>query len=107
MGTADGSTSHRLPSLADALIAVGLLVVLIVASFLLFGDDAILGPTQVALTLAATLAVGIAWKNGHAWDDIRRAAVDGSDERLTADWHRLTLVWAPGGGGAERHDIAD
>jgi hypothetical protein len=97
MSTADESVPHRLPSPADALIAVGVLVVLIVASFLLFGDDAILAPTQVALTLAATLAAGIAWKSGHAWDDIRQAAVDGSDERLTADWHRLTLAWAPGG----------
>ena len=71
-------------SLSDTVISVGALIVLIVASFLLFGDDAIMGPTQVALTVAATLAAGIAWKNGHTWDDIRKAAVDGIASALPA-----------------------
>ncbi len=53
------------PSLVDAAAAVVLLLGLISASFLLFGDAAMAGPTQVALTLAATAAAAIAWKNGH------------------------------------------
>ena len=72
------------PSLLDALLAVGVLIVLIVASFLLFGDGAILGPTQVALILAATVAAGIAWKNGHAWDELRQAVVEGIASALPA-----------------------
>lgn len=87
------STPHRPPSLADALAAVCVLVVLIVASFLLFGDDAILGPTQVALTLAATIAAGIAWKNGHAWEEIREAAVEGIAAALPA----VFILFAVGG----------
>ena len=67
----------RPPSLADSLIAVGVLIALVAASFLLFGENAAYGPTQVALILAATLAAGLAWKNGHAWVDIRKAVVDG------------------------------
>ena len=55
------------PTLADSLVAVAALIALVAASFLLFGEDAALGPNQVALTLAATLAAGLAWKNGHAW----------------------------------------
>jgi Na+:H+ antiporter, NhaC family len=47
-------------------MAVLTLVALVSASFLLFGDEAAFGPNQVALSLAATLAAGIAWKNGHA-----------------------------------------
>ena len=54
-----------------------MLIALVAASFLLFGENAAYGPTQVALILAATLAAGLAWKNGHAWDDIRKAVVDG------------------------------
>lgn len=84
MTTEAPTPHHRPPSLADALCAVGVLIVLIVASFLLFGDDAIVGPSQVALTLAATLAAGIAWKNGHTWDDIRQAAVEGIASALPA-----------------------
>jgi Na+:H+ antiporter, NhaC family len=36
------------------------------------------------LTLATTLAAGLAWKNGHAWDDIRKAVVDGTASALAA-----------------------
>jgi NhaC family Na+:H+ antiporter len=74
----------RPPTLADSLIAVAALIVLIGASFLLFGEDAALGPNQVALTLAATLAAGLAWKNGHAWNDIRKSVVDGIASALPA-----------------------
>jgi NhaC family Na+:H+ antiporter len=74
----------RPPSLVDALVAVAALIVLVSASFILFGDRAAFGPNQVALTLAATLAAGIAWKNGHRWDDIRKAVVDGVASALPA-----------------------
>jgi len=79
-----GGRTPRAPSLADAAAAVLLLLALISASFLLFGDDAIAGPTQVALTLAATAAAAIAWKNGHPWSEIRAAAVDGIASALPA-----------------------
>ncbi len=61
-----------------------MLIALVAASFLLFGEDATYGPNQVALTLAATLAAGLAWKNGHTWDDIRKAVVDGIASALPA-----------------------
>lgn len=74
----------RPPTLLDALVAIGALIGLVAASFLLFGDRAAFGPNQVALTLAATLAAGIAWKNGHRWGDIRKAVVDGVASALPA-----------------------
>jgi Na+:H+ antiporter, NhaC family len=72
------------PSLTDSLIAVGVLIALVAASFLLFGENAAYGPTQVALTLAATLTGAIAWKNGHGWDDLREDVVAGIASALPA-----------------------
>ena len=74
----------RPPSLVDSLVAVAVLIALITASFLLFGEDAAFGPTQVALTLAATVAAGIAWKNGHGWNEIRQDVVAGIASALPA-----------------------
>lgn len=84
MGEIESRRQPRPPTLADSLVAVAALIALVAASFLLFGEDAALGPNQVALTLAATLAAGLAWKNGHAWDDIRKAVVDGIASALPA-----------------------
>jgi Na+:H+ antiporter, NhaC family len=84
MGEIESRRQFRPPTLADSLVAVGALIALVAASFLLFGEDAALGPNQVALTLAASLALGLARKNGHAWDDIRRAVVDGIASALPA-----------------------
>jgi NhaC family Na+:H+ antiporter len=84
MSDVESGRQPRAPSLTDSLVAVGALIALVAASFLLFGEDAALGPNQVALTLAATLAAGLAWKNGHAWDDIRKAVVDGIASALPA-----------------------
>ena len=38
----------------------------------------------MALCLAATLAAGLAWKNGHSWDKIREAVVAGIASALQA-----------------------
>ncbi|HEX5077733.1 MAG TPA: Na+/H+ antiporter NhaC family protein, partial [Geminicoccaceae bacterium] len=84
MTEAEPARLPRPPSLTDSLIAVGVLIALVSASFLLFGENAAYGPSQVALTLAATLAGGLAWKNGYGWDDIRQAVVDGIASALPA-----------------------
>jgi NhaC family Na+:H+ antiporter len=47
----------RPPSLADSLVAVGALIALIAASFLLFGEDATFGPTQVALKVTPVIVI--------------------------------------------------
>jgi NhaC family Na+:H+ antiporter len=74
----------RAPSLVDSVVTIAVLVALLMASFLLFGDEGAFGPNQVALTLAATLAAGLAWKNGHAWNDIRQSVVAGIASALPA-----------------------
>ena len=77
----------RAPSLLDCMLAVGFLIVLVAAGFLLFGEDAADGPNQVALGLAATLAAGLAWKNGHHWDRLREAVVGGHRLRTAGRLH--------------------
>ena len=84
MSEVEPQRQPRPPSLTDSLVAVAVLIGLVAASFVLFGEDAAFGPTQVALTLAATLAGGLAWKNGHGWDDISEAVVAGIASALPA-----------------------
>jgi Na+:H+ antiporter, NhaC family len=84
MSDLEPTRQPRPPSLLDSLLAVAVLIALVSASFLLFGENAAHGPSQVALTLAATLAASLAWKNGHAWDDIRQAVVAGIASALPA-----------------------
>jgi len=62
-------------ALADAVIPVAALIVLVALSFLLFGDEGAKGPNQVALTVAAMIAVFIAWRRGHSVESLREAAV--------------------------------
>ena len=67
-GTEDGSPRRiRPPSLADALLPIGALVVLLGLTFYLFGDSASAGPNQIALVFCALIAAGVAVTlGGHA-----------------------------------------
>lgn len=71
----DGSERRdvRSPSLADALIPLGAMVMLIAGALLIFGLDALDGPIQVALVGACLVAAVIALKNGYAWSDVQAA----------------------------------
>lgn len=64
----------RPPSLIDALIPIGALVVFIGGSLALFGLDALDGPIQVSLILCAGIAGLVAVKNGYRWEAVERAA---------------------------------
>jgi Na+:H+ antiporter, NhaC family len=69
----DGGRAVRDPSLLDALVPLGVMVVLIGGSLLLFGLDALDGPIQVALVLCVMVAALVAMKNGHTWEDVETA----------------------------------
>ena len=91
METATSSAAQRTappgsrpPSLADALLPIGALVVLLGLTFYLFGDSAAAGPNQIALVFCALIAAGVAVKNGMPWDGIRQATVDGIASGLGA-----------------------
>jgi NhaC family Na+:H+ antiporter len=62
-------------TLTEAIIPIVSLIVLVGLSFYLFGDAGALGPNQVALTVAAMIAVFIGWRRGHTLDSLREAAV--------------------------------
>jgi NhaC family Na+:H+ antiporter len=63
------------PSTTEAIVPIASLILLVALSFLLFGDAGAEGPNQVALTVAAMIAVFIAWRRGHSLDSLREAAV--------------------------------
>ncbi len=67
----------REPSIGQALTPLLLLLALLVASVMLFGEDSSYGANQIALLLAALLAAAIGIRNGLSWADVQDAMVHG------------------------------
>jgi NhaC family Na+:H+ antiporter len=67
----------RRPSLPQALVPVVVLVAVLATNVAVFGDGAIEGPNQLALLLAAAVAMGVGMYNGHAYRDLLGAIVKG------------------------------
>jgi len=61
-------------SMTEAVIPVAALILLVALAYFLFGDAGALGPNQVALTVAAMIAVVIGWRRGHSLEDLGKAA---------------------------------
>ena len=74
----------REPSLLDALLPVIVLVALLSLTLVLFGTAATDGPLQVALFTSGGFAALIAAKNGHTFDVLREAAVQGVGSAMEA-----------------------
>src|SRR3954463_11773281 len=74
----------REPSLAMSLAAVGVLVVMISTTVLIFGTDATGGPLQVALITSAVVAGLLALRLGHRVAAISDAVVGGVSSALGA-----------------------
>jgi NhaC family Na+:H+ antiporter len=62
-------------TLGEAIVPIAALILLVALSFYLFGDAGAGGPNQVALSVAAMIAVLIARRRGHSLDSLREAAV--------------------------------
>ena len=77
-------TPPRPPSMLDAVIPVVALIGLIALSVYLFGLDATLGPLQVALFTAATIAGLIAHKNGYSYVTLGNAVIGGISSAMGA-----------------------
>jgi NhaC family Na+:H+ antiporter len=58
----------------EAVIPVAALILLVALAYFLFGDAGALGPNQVALTVAAMIAVLIGWRRGHSLESLGKAA---------------------------------
>ena len=76
--------SPKQPSLLDALIPLVLLIFLLGMSVYLYGSDSSYGPNQIALFVAAGIALVIGLKNGHSWSDLEKAMVHGISLSLGA-----------------------
>lgn len=74
----------RPPSYLDALIPIIVLIVLLASAVYLYGADGTTGPIQVALMLSMMVAGLVGLKNGHKWEDMGKAAVDGISTAMGA-----------------------
>ncbi|MFN3768134.1 MAG: Na+/H+ antiporter NhaC [Ectopseudomonas guguanensis] len=75
----------RSPSLLDALLPIGVLVVLLGLSVYLFGDGSSSGPNQIALMSAAFVAGLVGLKNGLRWADIEEGILAGIHMAMKAN----------------------
>jgi NhaC family Na+:H+ antiporter len=73
----ENNKSIRPPSYLDALIPIIVLIILLASAVYLYGSDGTTGPIQVALMLSMMVAGLVGLKNGHKWEDMGKAAVDG------------------------------
>ncbi|MEO1574707.1 MAG: Na+/H+ antiporter NhaC [Pseudomonadota bacterium] len=77
-------TSTRSPSLLDALLPIGALIILLGMSVYVFQDNSSYGPNQIALTLCAGIAALVCIKNGHQWNDVLDAIIKGISTAMGA-----------------------
>ncbi|MCL1047763.1 Na+/H+ antiporter NhaC [Shewanella electrodiphila] len=64
------------PSLLDALLPVFALITMLGAAVYLFSSDSSSGANQIALILAACIAIVIGYKNGYSWNQMERGIVN-------------------------------
>src|SRR5262245_27913999 len=92
----------RSPTFAEAIIPIASLVLLVGGSFYLFGDAGAKGPNQVALVVAAMIAVFFARRRGFTLDELRDAAIASVSSGLGAIFILLAVgmligTWALSG----------
>ena len=71
-------------SAVDVAVCIGITVLLLGMSVVLFGSDSSQGANQIALVCGAALAAGIGIKNGHCWKVIEETIVGGISTALPA-----------------------
>ncbi len=80
----DKNSAIRPPSYLDALIPILTLIILLATALYLYGADGTAGPIQVALILSMMVAGLVGLKNGHKWEDMGKAAVEGISQAMGA-----------------------
>jgi NhaC family Na+:H+ antiporter len=100
--TEASSPSARPLTLTEAAIPIVALIVLVGLSFYLFGDAGAKGPNQVALVLAAMIALVIGRRAGYTNDQLREAAIASVGTGISAIFilfavGALTGAWAMSG----------
>lgn len=87
------SENRSTPSILEAVIPVGSLILLVGLSFYLFGDAGAGGPNQVALIVATMVAALLAWRRGHTLRELGEVAVASVESGLSA----IFILFAVGG----------
>jgi NhaC family Na+:H+ antiporter len=87
---------------AEAIIPIACLILLVGASYYLFGDAGASGPNQVGLVVATMIAVFIAWRRGFTLDELNKAATESVSSGLGAIFILLAVgaligTWAQSG----------
>jgi NhaC family Na+:H+ antiporter len=100
--TTNVPTGPRPLSMTEAVIPIVALIVLVGLSFFLFGDAGAKGPNQVALVLAAMIALVIGRRAGYTNDQLRDAAIASVGTGISAIFilfavGALTGAWAMSG----------
>lgn len=80
-----------MPSLAEALAPVALMVTLLGCSVALFGEDSSYGPNQIALMVSAGLAGVIGLRHGYRWEELEDGIVASISVALPAALILLTV----------------
>jgi Na+:H+ antiporter, NhaC family len=76
--------NKRQPTLLDALIPVISLIIMLAASVALYSDDSSYGANQIALLLAAAIAMLVGVKNGFSWSELEQGIVKGISLAMSA-----------------------
>ncbi len=74
----------KFPSILDSLIPIIALVTMLFTSVMMYGADSSYGANQIALMLAAAIAVVIGFKNGYSWGEMEKGIVQGISTALGA-----------------------
>ncbi|EKE87031.1 Na+/H+ antiporter NhaC [Idiomarina xiamenensis] len=77
-------TEKKQPSYWQALTPLIALILMLASSVYLFGEDSSYGPNQIALLIAAGIAVLIGFRNGFSWQDIEEGITEGISVALGA-----------------------
>lgn len=70
-------SQHKPASLLDALLPVIALISMLMTSVYLFSSDSSSGANQIALILAACVALVIGVKNGYSWKEMEKGIIEG------------------------------
>ncbi len=77
-------TQIRPPTMWEALIPIGTLIILLATAVYLYGADGIGGPIQVALMMSTIVAMLVGKRLGHSMADMGHAAVEGISTAMGA-----------------------
>ncbi|GIU31314.1 Na+/H+ antiporter NhaC [Shewanella colwelliana] len=69
------AVTHKTPTLLDALIPIIALVCMLTTSVYLFSSDSSYGANQIALIMAACIALVVGVKNGYSWKEMEAGIV--------------------------------